>query len=52
MARELGVSEATISRDVKHVMFSWARCPMCDTAVRLSSWEVLERQGRVPIEPR
>jgi hypothetical protein len=33
IARELGVTQATISRDVKALLYSHVRCPVCDSFV-------------------
>jgi hypothetical protein len=48
IARELGVSEATISRDVKQIYGPVAAtCPTCLTRHPLEHWQKMERQGRI-----
>lgn len=46
LARELGVSESTISRDVAWLMYDLSPCPMCDSPVSRARWKDLERRGR------
>ena len=52
LARKLGVSPATISRDLKKIRgeYERSRCPTCDGSVRLEHWRNLEQQGRVKLK--
>lgn len=49
LARELGVSESTISRDVAWLMFDLSPCPTCDSPVSRKRWKDLGRRGRVTV---
>lgn len=46
LARELGVSQATISRDVAWLMYDLSACPTCDSPVTRQRWQDLERRRR------
>ena len=49
MARTFGVSESTISRDIKeiHRRGRGSACPVCDAVWDRHDWEDLARRGRV-----
>lgn len=53
MARSLGVSEATISRDVKAIFEQEVHpCPTCDRVYDVEVWKDLARQGKVVLTDR
>jgi hypothetical protein len=47
IAEELGVSDATISRDLKVIFPGAIECPVCACRHPMERWKELERQGRV-----
>jgi DNA invertase Pin-like site-specific DNA recombinase len=51
LAREFGVSAATVTRDLRRIRERLERlpCPVCSSPVDRQRWEELERQGRVKI---
>lgn len=49
IAEALGVSESTVSRDLKAVFPGAIRCPACACTHPLERWRELERQGRVKL---
>ena len=51
IAEELGVSDATISRDLKAIFPRAILCPVCACRHPLERWRELERQGRVKLGP-
>ena len=51
IAEELGVSDATISRDLKAIFPGAIQCPVCACRHPLERWKELERQGRVKLGP-
>ena len=51
IAEELGVSDATISRDLKAIFPRAILCPVCACRHPLERWKELERQGRVKLGP-
>jgi hypothetical protein len=51
IAEELGVSDATISRDLKAIFPGAIQCPVCACRHPLERWRELERQGRVKLGP-
>ena len=51
IAKELGVSDATISRDLKAIFPGAIQCPVCACRHPLERWKELERQGRVKLGP-
>lgn len=53
MARALGVSEATISRDVKAIFEQEVHpCPTCDRVYDVEAWKDLARLGKVVLTDR
>ena len=52
LARQLGVSRATISRDIKKIQdeIGQTQCPTCDGLVSNGRWRRLEQVGRVRIK--
>lgn len=53
MARALGVSEATISRDVKAIFEQEVHpCPTCGRVYDIETWKDLARQGKVVLTDR
>jgi hypothetical protein len=51
VAQELGVSDATISSDLKAIFPGAIQCPACACRHPLERWRELEREGRVTIGP-
>ena len=51
IAEELGVSDATISRDLKAIFPRAILCPVCGCRHPLERWKELERQVRVKLGP-
>ena len=51
IAEELGVSDATISRDLKAIFPGAIECPACTVRHPMERWKELERQGRVTLGP-
>src|SRR5207244_4881063 len=51
IAEELGVSDATISRDLKAIFPGAIECPTCACRHPMERWKELERQGRVTLGP-
>jgi len=51
LAEKLGVSRATISRDIAAIKEGWgcSPCPTCGGMVQLDRWPDLERQGKVEV---
>jgi len=49
LAKQLGVSEATISRDIRAVLYKY-QCPMCLTPHPRAHWKKMERAGRVALD--
>jgi hypothetical protein len=47
IAEELGVSDATICRDLKAIFPGAIQCPVCACRHPMERWKELERQGRV-----
>lgn len=46
IARELGVSEATISRDIASILYTNQWCPTCGTLHSRSRWREQVRRGK------
>jgi hypothetical protein len=48
MARELGVSRSTVTRDFQKIFSQWQTrpCPTCDHLVEEREWRELEAKGR------
>ena len=51
IAEELGVSDATITRDLKAIFRLSIECPTCTVRHPIERWKDLERQGRVTLGP-
>jgi hypothetical protein len=51
LARELGVSRATITRDLAFIRTAWGRlpCPTCGSQVDMRHWRELERDRKVKV---
>lgn len=52
IARELGVSEATISRDVAALLYDVHPCPTCHRVWGREDWEEVAEAGRVKLTER